>query len=475
MRNAHQLLMTAGIVVVAVCALSLAHLRPDYFNDTTSLAALIFLQLLLAAVWKFRTLFFAFLMMAFLWAGLDLPMTEAWTSARWVVLATGAAAGFVLFMHDRTRHFHSFHLLALFSVAAAFVSALVSTYPRTAVLKAISLLLLFLYAGTGGRLAIMGRESSFFRRLLVACEIITVLSAIAYFPFNPEPWGNPNSLGLVMGVGIAPLLLWGTLIAETRALRWRRAAAFYLSIMLLFLSVARSSIIGGISAMVISCLVLRRQKLLLHAAMIAVFAMTVTALLAPGKLSLVAESASSDFFYKGHRDSGVLGSRKSPWQETFDVIGQHPWFGSGFGTSPSGQQQNGEGMYASNTDTSREHGSSYLAVLEWEGLLGIVPFVALLAMLLWKTGQVLAWMSHTRRVDHPAVPIAMIISATFIHAAFEDWLFAPGYYFTVFFWTLAFAFFDLAPARGGAAVVTPEFTRRVGFDANLAGASHLQV
>src|SRR5512135_2179772 len=100
MRNAHQLCITAGILVVAICALFLAHLRPDYFNDTTSLAALIFFQLLLAAVWKFRTLFFAFLMMAFLWAGLDLPMMEAWTSARWVVLATGALAGFVLFMHD---------------------------------------------------------------------------------------------------------------------------------------------------------------------------------------------------------------------------------------------------------------------------------------------------------------------------------------------------------------------------------------
>ena len=474
MRNAQQALITAGVLVAAGLALLLAHLRPDYFNDAMLLAGVIFLQLLIAAVWKFRTLFFAFLMMAFLWAGLDLPMTEAWTSARWIVLAAGAGFGFVLFMHDRSRHFHSFHLVALFCVASAFVSALVSTYPRTAVLKAISLLLLFLYAGSGGRLAILGRESSFFRGLLVVCEIITLLSAIAYFPLNPEPWGNPNSLGLVMGVGIAPLLFWGTLIAETRPLRWRRAAAFYVSIALLFLSVARASIIGGISAMAISCIVLRRQKLLLHAAMIALFALTITELVAPEKLSTLAESASSDFFYKGHRDSGVLGSRKSPWQETFDVIGQHPWFGSGFGTSPSGQDQNGEGMYASNTDTSREHGSSYLAVLEWEGLLGVIPFAALLLMLLWKTGQVLAWMYRTRRADHPAVPIVMMIIATFIHAAFEDWLFAPGYYFTVFFWTLAFVFFDLAPARAGAAVMAPEFFNPSAFGANTAVASHLQ-
>jgi O-antigen ligase len=463
MRNPQQLVITAGVMVFAVFALFLAHLRPEYFNDAMLLAGVIFMQLLIAAVWKFRSLFFAFLMMAFLWAGLDLPMTEAWTSARWVVLAAGAVAGYVLFMHDRRWHFHSFHLVALFSVAAAFVSALVSTYPRTAVLKALSLLLLFVYAGSGGRLAILGRESSFFRGLLVACEVITVLSAIAYFPLNPEPWGNPNSLGLVMGVGIAPLLFWGTLIAETRSLRWRRAAAFYVSLMLLFLSVARASIIGGISAIVISCIVLRRQKLLLQTAMIALFALTIAALLAPEKLSNLAASASSEFLYKGHRDTGVLGSRRSPWQETFEVIGQHPWFGGGFGTSPSGQEQNGEGMFASNTDTSREHGSSYLAILEWEGLLGVVPFAALLLMLFWKAGQVLAWMSRTRCVDHPAVPIVMVIIATFIHAAFEDWLFAPGYYFTVFFWTLAFVFFDLAPGRAGAALMAPELFNPAAF------------
>ncbi len=446
------------------CTLFLAHFRPEYFNDAQDLSALIFLQLLIAAVWNYRTSFFAFLMMAFLWAGLDLPMNEAWTSARWVVLAAGALAGYVLFMHDRSRRFHSFHLVALICVLAAFVSAVVSTYPRTAILKAISLLLLFVYAGSGGRLAIHGRERSFFRGLLAVCEAITFLSAIAYFPLHPEPWGNPNSMGLVMGVGMAPVLLWGTLVADNRAVRWRRAAAFYLSLMLLFLSVARAAVIAGVIAMVMGCLVLRRHKLLLHAVMVGVFAMMTTAMLAPRQLASVADTASSDFLYKGHRDSGVLGSRKSPWQETLDVIGQHPWFGSGFGTSPSGQQQNGEGMFASNTDTSREHGSSYLALLEWEGLLGAVPFAALLLMLLWRAGQVLVWMSRTRCVDHPAVPIVMIILGTLIHAAFEDWLFAPGYFFTIFFWTLAFVLFDVAPVGASGSEIAAQFAEARGFE-----------
>jgi O-antigen ligase len=469
-----QLAISTGLVVLTISALLLAHASPGYFNNETSLGGLIFLQLLLAAVWKFRAAFFAFLMMAFLWAGVDLPLADAWTSARWLVLAAGAIIGYVLFMHDRGRRFHALHLVGLFCVAAAFVSALVSTYPTTAVLKAMSLALLFLYAGAGGRLAIHGREPSFFRGLLLACELITGFTAVAYFLLHVEIWGNPNSLGLVMGIGIAPLLLWGILIAETRPLRWRRSASFYLSIILLFYSLSRASIIAGIGSIAIACIVLRKQKLLLNGAMLALFAIAVTAILFPAKLASLTDMSTSDIVYKGHREKGILGSRKSPWQQTVDVISEHPWFGSGFGTSPSGREDNGEGMYSSNTDTSREHGSSYLAILEWVGLVGIVPFAALLLLLLWKTGQALSWMFRTRMSNHPMVPIVLIMVGGFIHAAFEDWLFAVGYYFTVFFWTLAFVLFDLAPARVSMEARSPEYFRAGGFEPLTSVASQVQ-
>lgn len=468
--RARCLVITAALIALVGSAVAIARVRPDYFNNETSLGGLIFLELLLAAVWKFRTVFFAFLMAAFMWAGVDLPLAQAWTSARWLVLATGAVFGYLVFVRDGTRRFCAIHLLALFCVAAAFVSALVSTYPQTSVLKAISLLLLFLYVGAGGRLAIYGQVSGFFRVLLLTCEFITYGTTVAYLLLHFPVWGNPNSLGLVMGVGMAPLLFWGTLIAETRALRWRRSAAFYLTVLLLFYSLSRASIIAGISAMVIVCLVLRRHKLLLNGAMLALFAMAVVSLLAPARLASLADSSTSDVVYKGHRESGILGSRKSPWQQTVGVISQHPWFGSGFGTSPSGQELNGEGMYSSNTDTNREHGSSYLAILEWVGLVGIVPFAALLLLLLCKTAQALVWMSRTRCVSHPIVPIVLIILGGFIHAAFEDWLFAIGYYFTVFFWTLAFALFDLMPAPPAADTI-PAFLRARRFEQMTTAAS----
>lgn len=459
-----QLAMAAGLAVLVISALLLAHVSPGYFNNEIYLGGLILLQLLIAAVWNFRNVFFAFLMTTFVWAGVDLPMAEAWTSARWGVLLVGAVVGYVLFIHDRSRRFHAFHLVAFFSVAAAFVSALVSTYPKTAVLKAISLFMLFLWAGAGGRLAIHGREASFFRGLLVACEMVTAFTAVSYFIFHAQFWGNPNSLGLVMGVGIAPLLFWGSMVAETRPLRLRRSAAFYVSMILLFYSVSRASIMGGICAIAIVCIALRKHKLLLKGAMLAVFCVAVTAILAPDKLASFTDVSTSKVLYKDHRESGIVGSRKSPWQQTVNVISQHPWFGSGFGTSPSGREDNSEGIYSSNTDNSREHGSSYLAIVEWVGLVGIVPFAALLLLLVWKIGQALAWMSRTRCAEHPLVPIVLVLLGGFIHAAFEDWLFAVGYYFAVFFWTLAFALFDVVPVYAPKSSRMPEFLHPDVFD-----------
>jgi hypothetical protein len=39
-----------------------------------------------------------------------------------------------------------------------------------------------------------------------------------------------------------------------------------------------------------------------------------------------------------------------------------------------------------------------------------------------------------------------------VHAAFEDWLFAVGYYLCVFFWSLAFIMVDVLPPPSAAAV-----------------------
>ena len=433
-------------VVSCLFGIYLAIFRPAYLTSARDLGALIGLQLLLAVIWNYRQRFFPVLLVIFLWAGVGIPLASIWTSGRWFVLAVGAIAGLVIYLKDEHHHFGMFHLVALVSVLSALVSAMVSSYPVVAMLKALSLLLLFLYGAAGARLAIVGREAKFFSGLLVGCEIMVYGTAIAYFALSYHFFGNPNSLGAVMGVVLVPLLLWGTLISEKTSTRQRRSFAFVLSLLLLFFSFARAGIVAGLVSCALVCIALRRYRLLIKGASVAALAAVLIYTVAP-RQSGEPDSITSLFLYKGHRDSGVLGSRESPWQETVSVIRDHPWFGGGFGTSKVNQGENVQsGSYASTSEITREHGNSYLAILEWVGLLGVIPFFALVLLIVVKIIHVLAWMRRTGDVRHAAVPIAMVLTAGLVHAVFEDWLFAAGYYLCFFFWSYAFMLFDVAPA-----------------------------
>jgi len=57
--------------------------------------------------------------------------------------------------------------------------------------------------------------------------------------------------------------------------------------------------------------------------------------------------------------------------------------------------------------------------------------------------------------------MAAVVAAGLVHAAFEDWLFAVGYYLCIFFWIFAFAMIDVLPALKMAAspVIVPPSPR----------------
>jgi O-antigen ligase len=442
-----KIVLFSGAVLGCFSLLFLAHSRPGYFSNQEYIAGFVFLQVLLAAIWKFRRWFSVLLIVSFVMAGTGLPLGGGSTTGRWVVLAVGAVVGFVVFVRDRRYHFGAFHLLALFCVLAAFVSAIVSSFPSVAFLKALSLLLLFLYGSSGGRLAILGRERDFFQGLLLGCEITVALTAISYFVVTLGSWGNPNSLGLVMGTVMAPLLLWGVLISENAPLRWRRTSFLVIALGLLVYSNARAAMISCGIATFALCLALRQRKLIIQSAVAALILLSGFAILDSARLTEFTSSSTETLLYKGKRQGGLFGSRKSPWNQTMDVIQQHPWFGSGFGTSPSGTENMKIQITSSTTETAREHGSSYLAILEWVGLIGVAPFYALILFLFVTVVRVFAWMRKTGDRFHPAVPLAAVVLAGLVHAAFEDWLFAVGYYLCVFYWPLAFALIDFAPSR----------------------------
>ena len=431
--------LIASVVLLPLVLALVAYSRPSYFTSQKMLGGLILVEFLVAAVWMYRRVFFPAIIVAFLLAGVNLPVGAWWTAARWVFLAVGALFGLLIVIREHRYHFGLFHLAAGFAVLTALLSATVSKYPNVALLKVLSLFLLFLYAATGARIAGASRENGFLAGLLLGCEVFVGLNA-GFYALGIEAMGNPNSLGAVMGIVMAPLLLWGTLVAHDRSMRQRRGMFFALAMYLGFISHSRA----GLAAAFISCglllLTLRKYKMFVEGLVVITIVLAATAILRPEVIS----STTSSIVYKGvDREQGIFASRESPWHAALDDIREHLWFGSGLGTTAAGGDPNQEHPnFVSNGDVTTEHGSSYLSIAAGVGMIGLLPFTILLFILGRRIVNTVNWLRRYGLAAHPAVPLAMIVLAGIVHAVFEDWMFAPGNYLCVFFWAIAFVFVD---------------------------------
>ena len=425
----------------------LAYSRPGYFTSSTYISGILFLELLLAAVYFYKRVFFVAVLLSFLFAGLNLEVGSGWTTARWLFLGVGAGVGVITIALHGTGKYTSFHALTLLAVIAALVSAAVSPYPSVALMKSAGLFLLFLYAGSGVRLAVIGRENLFFTGLLLACEIFVGAVACLHV-VGIEAMGNPNSLGAVMGVATAPILLWGVMLSEKKWLHWRHTLAYAVCLYLVLASRARAGIGAAAFSFIFLTVGLRRYKLLAQGIGVGVILAGTLAIFVPEYFSTHVQSFTTDVVHKGNvSEEDIFASRVSPWQATLDIIHEHLWFGTGFGTTDTGADASEHlGHLASTTETSTEHGSSYLALTSWVGLLGLPPFLLLIIVLLRKVIETFVWMLRTRNAAHPAIPVAVVVMAGLLHAGFEDWLFAPGYYLCVFFWSMAFILVDFTPS-----------------------------
>lgn len=446
------IILAGGFVVLGL----LLFARPQYFASPEVLGAAIAAQVLLFSLVKYKQAFFSILMAAFLWAGIDLPLSGSWLQGRWIVLAIGALAGLAIYVRDPDHRFGLIHLLAFSCVLSAVVSASVSAYPQEALLKSLSLFLLFLYGATGARLAVpVLNPQRFFRKLLVVCEVITYFTALANFLFRWPVFGNPNSQGAIMGVLIVPVMLWGFLCAESTVTKRRLGFCLGLAIALLMSTYARAGIAGAVVACFLVCIAMRQYRLIVAglAATLAIAALT--AILGPRPTGMIEDnrpkSISALFLYKGKATEDLMASRRGPWEQTVSVIKQHPWFGSGFGTSVTGQSSTYFEMTRKRFVDSRmirEHGNSYLAIAEWSGLLGVLPFYLLVGTTLAYCRTALMRLRRTGNIFAPAVPAAAILVAGLIDAGFEDWLFAVGYYLSVFLWAMAFILADVVHSTG---------------------------
>jgi O-Antigen ligase len=459
MKSRAQLILPIMAAVALLSLFVLAERMPGLFADTDLLGGILALQVACIGLSHFEEIFFPLMMVTFLIAGSFLPFSGPATSLRWLFLTVGALGGFVIWIkRPGARHFGPFHLMALFCVTSALVSAAVSEVPKTALLKAASLFLLFLYASAGARLTIAERGEQFIAGLVSACEALVYFSAVCYFVLRFSVFGNPNALGAIIGIIAVPVLLWGASIAETRGLRQRRLFALILCGGLLYLSDARASILGAAVVFLLFSVALRNQRLLFRCAFIGAFFFSVMAVVSPSHLEDAVSSAAGRIIYK-ERDAttGIFGSRYFPWLETLSVVKRHPWLGSGFGTSEMGGRRPAfapSSVYTTE-GTNREHGSSYLALAEYLGVLGAIPFVILLLMLIRALVRVFLYARATANFYQPSVPFALVVVAGLVHACFEDWLFAVGSYLCVFFWVSAFLLIDVVPETAPKIPATP--------------------
>jgi O-antigen ligase len=254
-----------------------------------------------------------------------------------------------------------------------------------------------------------------------------------------------------MGVVVVPVLFWDFLANQAGPLHNRRTIALVLSVYLLYMSAARAAILATAVTALVMCAVLRRYRLLLHSGFVIFVLIVAIGAFSPARFdSLVGDVTSSVIYKKSIGRSGpfegAFASRLGPWQEASAAINKHPWFGTGFGTSNLSQRPRVRSEIYSMAGTHREHANSYLAIVAYVGLAGIIPFAVLMLLLTAKLTQLYRSVLRSGEARQPFVPIAMVVLAGLIHAIFEDWLFAPGYYLCIFFWALAFQLMDFAPA-----------------------------
>jgi O-antigen ligase len=264
-----------------------------------------------------------------------------------------------------------------------------------------------------------------------------------------------------MAVACVPVLLCGFLAAQAPIRRMRLGVELMMALLLLFSSFARAAILASAISSLVVCVSLREYRVLIKGTGMVVLLAICAVMFVPRQSDAPtwdsSESIGSIFLYKGKRETGVFGSRRSPWQQTWNVIRENPWFGSGFGTSQISEDMTKLDYAAHHIDSwvIREHGNSYLAIIEWTGLLGVIPFYTLIFLAIRNVALVFSWLRSTRDAFLPALPAAAIVVAGLIDAAFEDWMFAVGYYLCVFFWVMAFILVDVMPARA-AVVYVPE-------------------
>jgi hypothetical protein len=444
-------------LVAAASILFLLYLsisRPYLFGESNLLALLVLVIAGFLAS-QYETHFWTLMIAVFFWAGSGFPLAGSMNIFRWVVLGLGAFLSLGYYAHRANRvPFNYLHLLGLFTVVSAFASALVSVNPLMTVLKTLSLAALFVYGSMGARSLWSRNPAPFVRKLVQMAEVMVYFTAVCYL-VSFEVWGNPNSLGLIMGCICWPVLLWQLLLPSTRHEYTRRFIALFVCGALLVFSLSRASMTAASLSSIFLLVGARRYRTLLMGVSLLSAILLNMFLVTPERF----QTASEALLYKKGERGSLLDSRGKPWERSLATFREHPWLGLGFGAADNSAEWHFS--YVTQGQLSRERGSSYLTMLEGTGAVGTFFSGMLILALLREVWRIFSRLRHTGQVNQPAVVAGAIILGGLVNAFFEDWMFAVGFYMSVIFWVLALSLRDwmACPAWSEA---QPAVERRVG-------------
>lgn len=409
--------------------------RPYMFGESNMQALLVLVIAGLIAS-QYQTHFWTIMVTVFFWSGSSFPLSGSMNIFRWVVLGLGAFLALGYYARSSNKiSFNYLHLLGLFTMVAAFASAMVSVSPSLTLLKALSLAALFVYASIGARSLWSRNPEPFVRKLVLMAEVLVYFSALCYAA-SFEVWGNPNSLGLIMGCLCWPVLLWRWILPAGRQGSARRFIPLFLCAALLILSLSRASITAACLSSMFLLVGARRYRTLLMGATLLVVILLNMFLVTPDRF----QDASDAFLYKKGEHGKLLDSRGKPWERSLRTFREHPWLGVGFGAADNSAEW--RFSYVTQGQQTRERGSSYLTILETTGAVGALPCALLILALIREIWRVFSWLRRTGKVNQPAVVAAAILLCGLVNAFFEDWMLAVGYYMSIIFWVIAFSLRD---------------------------------
>jgi O-antigen ligase len=409
--------------------------RPYMFGESNMQALLVLVIAGLIAS-QYQTHFWTIMVTVFFWSGSSFPLSGSMNIFRWVVLGLGAFLALGYYARSANKiSFNYLHLLGLFTMVAAFASAMVSVSPSLTLLKALSLAALFVYASIGARSLWSRNPEPFVRKLVLMAEVLVYFSALCYAA-SFEVWGNPNSLGLIMGCLCWPVLLWRWILPASRQGSARRFIPLFLCAALLILSLSRASITAACLSSMFLLVGSKRYRTLLMGATLLVVILLNMFLVTPDRF----QDASDAFLYKKGEHGKLLDSRGKPWERSLRTFREHPWLGVGFGAADNSADWRFN--YVTLGQQTRERGSSYLTILETTGAVGALPCALLILALIGEIWRVFSWLRRTGKVNQPAVVAAAILLCGLVNAFFEDWMLAVGYYMSIIFWVIAFSLRD---------------------------------